>query len=447
MLYQFYVLSERGDAIISRHYRGALPKDSAVIFFKHVMASGHDALPPALILDGINFFHIFINGLYFLATTPENAAPGSMIDFLLRLTVLFKDYCGVLTEEAIRTNFVLIYELLDEVLDFGYPQGTETERLKAHVFSEPIEVHKRDVLQQAARWGSRMLNRKTVSSRETDRPIALSVKKEKKRKNEIFVDLLERVTVLFGRTGEVLKSEVDGAIVMKSFLKGEPVLHLALNEDLVIGDGQGAAHRYGVRVEDMNFHHQVGAQDFERTRELVFPAPQGEFTVLNYRVSDCGKLPFRVFPFLEAGRGERSLELSIKLRADFPPENVATTVEVCVPLPPTTSSVGTEHGGFGLPGVSTEFIQSKHLLLWTIEQFQGGSERQLRLHISLDESRSPYTMYQVGPISVEFDLPMYACSGVNIRSFRVTERDPRYSPARWIRYVTRSRSYVARIGL
>jgi len=29
---------------------------------------------------------------------------------------LFKDYCGLLTEEALRKNFVLIYELLDEAL-------------------------------------------------------------------------------------------------------------------------------------------------------------------------------------------------------------------------------------------------------------------------------------------------------------------------------------------
>jgi len=33
---------------------------------------------------------------------------------------LCKDYCGVLTEESIRLNFVLVYELLDEVIDFGY---------------------------------------------------------------------------------------------------------------------------------------------------------------------------------------------------------------------------------------------------------------------------------------------------------------------------------------
>ena len=33
-----------------------------------------------------------------------------------RLTKVFKDYCGVLTEESIKKNFTLIYELLDEVI-------------------------------------------------------------------------------------------------------------------------------------------------------------------------------------------------------------------------------------------------------------------------------------------------------------------------------------------
>ncbi|KAA1110522.1 hypothetical protein PGT21_024060 [Puccinia graminis f. sp. tritici] len=28
-------------------------------------------------------------------------------------------------EEAIKNNFVMIYELLDEILDFGYPQNSE----------------------------------------------------------------------------------------------------------------------------------------------------------------------------------------------------------------------------------------------------------------------------------------------------------------------------------
>ena len=37
-----------------------------------------------------------------------------------RVAGLCKDYCGILNEEAIRLNFVLIYELLDEVMVSRY---------------------------------------------------------------------------------------------------------------------------------------------------------------------------------------------------------------------------------------------------------------------------------------------------------------------------------------
>ena len=42
------------------------------------------------------------------------------------LTEYFKE----LEEESIRDNFVIVYELLDEMMDFGYPQTTESKILQ-----------------------------------------------------------------------------------------------------------------------------------------------------------------------------------------------------------------------------------------------------------------------------------------------------------------------------
>ena len=36
--------------------------------------------------------------------------------------ILLQEYFRELEEESIRDNFVVIYELLDEMMDFGYPQ-------------------------------------------------------------------------------------------------------------------------------------------------------------------------------------------------------------------------------------------------------------------------------------------------------------------------------------
>ena len=95
------------------------------------------------------------NGLYFVITTRRNVSPTFSLELLNRISKvlqlcakrlpyaslqIFKDYCGIVTEEAIRKNFVLIYELLDEILDYGYAQSTTTETLKAFVYSDPVTV-------------------------------------------------------------------------------------------------------------------------------------------------------------------------------------------------------------------------------------------------------------------------------------------------------------------
>ena len=45
---------------------------------------------------------------------------------------VFKDYFKALEEESIRDNFVIIYELLDEMMDYGFPQTTETKILQEY---------------------------------------------------------------------------------------------------------------------------------------------------------------------------------------------------------------------------------------------------------------------------------------------------------------------------
>ena len=43
---------------------------------------------------------------------------------------VFQEYFKEMEEESIRDNFVIIYELMDELMDYGYPQTTESKILK-----------------------------------------------------------------------------------------------------------------------------------------------------------------------------------------------------------------------------------------------------------------------------------------------------------------------------
>ncbi len=48
--------------------------------------------------------------------------------------------------------------------------------------------------------------------------------------------------------------------------------------------------------------------------------------------------------------------------------------------------------------------------------------------------------------SLEFEIPMYMCSGMQIRFLKVFEKGkPSITPHRWVRYITHSDSYVFRV--
>jgi hypothetical protein len=68
-----------------------------------------------------------------LALSRRNTNAAEIILFLHRLSQVLVEYFKELEEESIRDNFVIIYELLDEMMDFGYPQTTESKILQESV--------------------------------------------------------------------------------------------------------------------------------------------------------------------------------------------------------------------------------------------------------------------------------------------------------------------------
>jgi AP-1 complex subunit mu len=65
-----------------------------------------------------------------LALSKRNTNAIEIILFLHRLTQVLVEYFKELEEESIRDNFVIIYELMDEMMDFGFPQTTESKILQ-----------------------------------------------------------------------------------------------------------------------------------------------------------------------------------------------------------------------------------------------------------------------------------------------------------------------------
>ncbi|GMY28493.1 AP-4 complex subunit mu, partial [Fagus crenata] len=100
--------------------------------------------------------------------------------------------------------------------------------------------------------------------------------------------------------GYILTSEIDGTIQMKSYLSGNPEIRLALNDDLSIGRDYGGSSGSGsVVLDDCNFHESVHLDSFDIDRTLTLVPPDGEFPVMNYRMTQEFRPPFRINALIE----------------------------------------------------------------------------------------------------------------------------------------------------
>ena len=196
-----FIVAPRGDVIIKREYRKDVPENQAEIFFRLVKFWGaiernrnedggnggviigkeneneingvgeggsgtmdHSA-PAAFNDQGVNYLHVKANGVYVVATTRANCSPSFVLELLHRIAKVIKDYCGTLSEDAVRKNAILTYELLDEMVDYGIPQSTSTAALEKHIFNDPVVVSESTSALGALGTTGRLAIQKTLDMR------------------------------------------------------------------------------------------------------------------------------------------------------------------------------------------------------------------------------------------------------------------------------------------
>ena len=127
-------LNQKAELIISRMYRTSFAaKTVADTFRTQVLGAKDFGRSPVKFFGGQSFMFIKHTNVYIVAASEGNAQVAITFQFLHTLVGVLKTYFGTIDEDSIRNNFVLIYELLDEVLDYGFPQNCTTDVLKMHI--------------------------------------------------------------------------------------------------------------------------------------------------------------------------------------------------------------------------------------------------------------------------------------------------------------------------
>jgi hypothetical protein len=103
-----------------------------------------------------------------------------------------------------------------------------------------------------------------------------------RQKQEIFADLLERLTVSIAPSGSVQRAQIDGEIVIKNYLQGDVDVSLALCEGILIGDQGIHPHQSAIVIDDYSFHPCV-TQNLNVISNIRFPISNFQFPIFDFQ--------------------------------------------------------------------------------------------------------------------------------------------------------------------
>ncbi|OII75652.1 AP-2 complex MU subunit protein [Cryptosporidium andersoni] len=449
-----YILDIHGKTIIGRNYKGDISEGGVLeIFQQNVIDQEESLIRPVFLSKGITYCWVKYNNLYLVSLTRRNSNAMMMMTFLYKLIDILKDYFRILEEESIRDNFVILYELLDEIIDNGFPQLTEVKVLREYIKNEAHELSSVSAAVLASTG-------KSSSSVNIKPPTAISnviswrPEGIKHKKNEIFLDVIEKVNIIIGSNGDVVKSEIIGTLTMKSYLSGMPELKLGLNDrlgDATISNSQSnssssnngrqsiSVRNKAVDIEDIKFHQCVRLAKFENDRTISFVPPDGQFELMSYRLTPSTNLKplFKIDVVVEHISATR-IKYIVKIKGQYKSRSIAKNSEVHIPVPndviiPTFKTcVGT-----------VKYAPDKDLIIWSIKSFAGQKEYIMTATFGLP-SVNGINGIKKRPITAYFEIPYFTVSGLTIRYLKITEKSG-YQALPWVRYITQNGDYEVRM--
>ncbi|KAJ5415977.1 hypothetical protein N7465_004672 [Penicillium sp. CMV-2018d] len=281
-----YIYDEQNAPLVEHVYRSRPPSASAILPLYLAHAEPRPSLlyipsasPPVTVFSTVE------SNLLFLAISEVDTEPLLALEFLHRVIDVLEDFVGApLLTTKIQANYDVVAQLLNEMCDGGTVCNTEPNALQ-----EVVEV---------PGWMGKLLGgigvpgtstptlgstnplKQSLAAASASQGPAIPWRRPGVRhtSNELYVDIIESLSVTMAPSGRLLSALVSGTIAFTAKISGVPDLLLSLS-------APGGQHVLGRKIELPVFHPCVRlARWKERPGELSFIPPDGRFILAGYEV-------------------------------------------------------------------------------------------------------------------------------------------------------------------
>jgi len=449
MLLGLGIFTHTGRPVLEKRWRPITPQRSLNEWWQALQSAKGTPGPPAAQLGGLVLVHITRGTLALVGALGRDAPVLLAIELLHRVGDLLELYVKELTEDALRANFVTVYQLLDEIIENGTPLHTEPNVLQQLVM-QPSKMES----MVASVMGTSQVRDALPESTSSSSPWRRTGVRY--ATNELYLDLHERLDVVIdGRNGVLQHAEVYGEAMCNCMLSRMPRLTLTFTAPHII--------------EDASLHVCANRERWERDRVVSFVPPDGKFELFSYRVGRINHLPIYVTPNIsfeersapwpvegaaaasagsaadggDGAGGSRGGDegyggighISVALGAKPTDGKVVEDVMVRIPLPastisaPLTASVG-----------SVVYDAQSNEVRWQIGKIPKEKLPVLNGTVVLGPGRSARELAL--SLFVAFRVVMFSASGLKVSSLRVENEE--HQPYKGVRSIVRAGRFEVR---
>lgn len=483
MIQTLFLLSPTGEVLIERHVRGVVtPRsvcdtfwDRAALSVNHhgglstttsILLSSHehyDTVTPVMEIPTgsdqgtLYVISILRDGLSYLAVCPAEVSPLLILEFLHRIADILVEYFGSPADEStIKENFSTVYQLLEEMVDYGWPLTTEPNALKAMI-RPPTVMSK--LLATSTSAVSDELPSGTISNMPW-RAAGVTYSQ-----NEIYMDIVEEVDAIVDAGGRLVSVDVSGSIQCQSHLSGVPDLLLTFKDPTLI--------------DDCSFHPCVRYARFEHDQVVSFVPPDGNFNLMRYRIKRDSVANFTPPIYCHAqwnvtkdnntGKGDdtdssgrstgqivlqlgmtsvSSLIFSASRNKSQP--LIIEDVAITIPFPKTTR---TTTDSCRVSDGTLVYDEAGKVVRWNLGKLDVTKKPQLTGKVSLDpfpkagasgDIEDSFDVTAAPNLSVSWKIPLASVSGLSVSGLSVTGEN--YRPYKGVRNITKSGMFQVRVG-
>ncbi|ETN84963.1 adaptor complexe medium subunit family protein [Necator americanus] len=396
------------DVLLEKHWKSVIHRSICDYFFDaQKKAASPEDVSPVLSTPHHYLISVYHNQVYFLAVTTTEIPPLMVIEFLHRVVHTFSQYFDECSDTSIKENCVMVFELLDEMLDNGYPLVTELNILQ-DLIKPPNFL--RSIANQVT---GRTNHSETLPTGQLSN-IPWRRQGVKYTNNEAYFDVIEEIDAIIDKQGSTVFAEIQGYIDVCCKLSGMPDLTMTLVNPRLL--------------DDVSFHPCVRFKRWENERVLSFVPPDGNFRLLSYHIATQNMVAIPIYVrhciVLKGGTGSR-IEMTVGPKQSMGKILEDVVVEMSMPKAVLNCNLVPSQG-------KCTFDPTSHVLQWTIGKIELGKPPNIKGTVSV----SGTTTIETPPISLRFRINQLAVSGLKVN--RLDMYGEKYKPFKGVKYITKA---------